>query len=115
MAGGGAAQPSSIRSRVGYLQKIVVTAFVNAQDLLNLRLGLQQEVFWRTTTKNETCGAARFLNSFTTPGLCRARITLRGQDYRRSFIHIQRWVKRKLVALERLCRYVHADRRVTWR
>src|SRR6476661_5773110 len=65
---------TGVRSCVSYLQKIIVTAFVDAEHFLNLWFRLQQEVFWRATAENENRGKSlHFLFSvlrFVCAALC---------------------------------------------
>ncbi len=60
LAGGRAREPAGVGPRVGDLEKIVVTALGEAEDLLNLGLGLQDKILGASSTQDQDARFASF-------------------------------------------------------
>src|SRR6185295_14146422 len=93
----GAGQSARVGTRVGHLQKIVVSAFIDAQDFLNLRLSLQGEVLRRTTAENKNRRTARLL--FEAGLIPMNQSAFRSQNDRGCLVHIQRRIEGEFVSL----------------
>jgi hypothetical protein len=104
-------RPPVSGARVGDLDEVIVTAFRHAEDLLELRFGLQQEVLGRAAAEDDDARLA-------------ARLALRVQHQRRHLGHVRGGIQvrpalgrrrvdgRQVQADGRVARRRHPDRQV---
>ena len=83
------------------MKEVILAVFLDAQHFLDLRLGLEHEVFW-TAAAPEHHGAL-------------AAGPLGGEDDGGGFIHVNRGVHAQFVAAQFHTRHVHANGRVAGR
>src|ERR1051325_8027202 len=89
---------------------MVVPALVYAEHFLYLRLRLQHKIFRTAAAEDKDGGAPAVLRSLITFAVNRAAFAR--EHYRRRLVDIERRIERQPVALQRLGRDVHADRRI---